>query len=175
MRNMAEIYTKEDVEKWLRRIFDLCDPEDLAYMLDYEAEGDDGVIDYAVDKYLDAVYPKIFDHFELHPEMSGHDEHGNKFFEHEYLLGRSLKLDFYRCESYADGFNEYERDNIYYLVEGGDVVECMSFHFESSLVEFRHEYQVMKINEGDGYYLDSFQVCGLLSYIADGEEEENDG
>ena len=179
MKSLAEIYTKEDVEKWLRKIFSLCDPWDLEEYLEYKPteadEEEDGLIDYAVDYYLDDVYPNIFDYFEMHPYMSGHDETGEAFFEHEYLFGDSLELDYNDNESYLDDVTEYQLNEVYYLVENGDVVKCMSFHFKSQLVEFTHEYELMRLEEGDGYYLNPYNVCDVLNDIAHGTGRKNNG
>ncbi len=179
MKSMAEMYTRDDVEKWLRKIFSLCDPCDLEEYLEYEYteadEEEDGLIDYAVDYFLDDIYPNIFDYFEMHPFLSGHDENGDEFFEHEYLLGESLELDYDNWEWYADDVNEYWLNEVYYLVENGDVAQCMSFRFKSQLVEFTHEYEVKTLKEGDGYVLDSYSVCGLLNDIANGERRNNNG
>ena len=176
MITMAEYYTKDDVEKWLRKIFALCNPWDLEDALGYEHteedEEEDGLIDYAVDYYLDDVYPKIFDHFELHPYMSGHDETGCKFFEHEYLLGMSLELDYSDCESYLDDVNEYQLNEVFYLVENGDVARCMSFHFKTSTVELTHEYELETLKEENGYWLDSYNICNLLNESAEGKGRE---
>lgn len=174
MKKMTELYTKRDVEQWLRNIFVLCDPWDLEELLGYEPEDEDdeeeedGLIDYAVARYIDVIYPKIFDHFELHPFMSGHDESGDEFFEHEYLLGKSLELGYCNWESSMDGASEYELNEVFYLVENGDVVRCMSFHFKSILVEFTHEYELNKLVEDDGYVLDAGDIVNLLNEIAYG-------
>ena len=76
----------------------------------------------------------------------------------------------HRIISYRNIVNE-----LYYLVENGDVVKCMSFHFKSQLVEFTHEYELMRLEEGDGYYLNPYNVCDVLNDIAHGTGRENNG
>ncbi len=160
--------SKETFKEWLHRIFSLCDVSDLEEVMDYQEE-DDGVVDYAVDYYLDDLYPKIFDHFEYKPYMTGHDEYGNKFFEHSYLYGDVLELDYSMNESCSDGFAEYDLYDEYYLVSTGEIYHCKSFRFKSTNVEFTHEYAIGPAVEGEDY-LDALNVILKIQDIIMGKE-----
>ncbi len=168
---LSETVSKEMLKEWLKKVFALCHPRDLEDVLEYEPYGDfddEDLVEYAADKYVDDLYPVIFDHFKFRPYMSGHDEEAT-FFEHEYLYGDVLELDSLNVESYTDGVTEYDLWDVFYLVATGDVVHCMSFHFKSRTVEFTHEFLVDEASEDDD--IDAYAVCELFDSIIDPKEE----
>lgn len=165
-----EMVSEETFGEWLRTIFSLCYEGDLEELFGEEA-GDEDLIDYVVDYYAAGLYPKIFEHFEYKPYMSGHDECG-EFFEHSYLYGDVFELDYQMSESCLDGTSEYDLYDVYYLVSTGEIVHCMSFHFKSQLVEFTHEYLVSEAKEGEDC-LDACNVCQAFDAIINGEVQNN--
>ena len=171
----AKPVPKEALRAWLRKIFSYCDTWDLEDALGIETGADDDentAVEYAVNKYIDDLYPVIFDHFESVPYMTGHDEDGDGFFEHDFLYGEAFEFDYDIPESYMDGVNEYQLCDAYYLVITGEIVHCKSFHFKSRSVEFTHTYLVETSTDGEvDTDIDPFNVCEIFDSIIDSKED----
>ena len=170
----AKPVPKEALRAWLRKIFSYCDSWDLeeALGIDLCAEDDENaVVEYAVDKYIDDLYPVVFDHFEIKPSFSGHDEEG-EYMEHDYFNGGAIEIDYLDMESYSDGVTEYELFDVIYLVETGEILHCIRFHFSSISVEFTHEYLVETSEDRDvNMDIDPFNVFNAFDNIINSKED----
>ena len=175
-RPLSESISKETLREWLKKIFMLCDTWDLEDSLRHEFDENDdeeAVAEYAADFYIDDLYPLIFDHFEFRPYMSGHDEDG-EFPEHEFLYGDAFELDFSEWEHTFSGDMECALNEVFYLVDNGEIAHCMSFHFKSRSVEFTHEYELEEVT-GDNTWLDASNVCAIFDGIIKMSGGKSDG